>query len=141
HAHLRASADQVERVGRGGDPNRARHRKQRKRRYRAPCAVTVEPHADRDLRGEQREEEGASRPAELAGAEPEVAREFGCDHAVGHAIELAEAGDCDQQQQERQLRCHGEGWLAWAIGCCPSAWAGASPWATIRNPRPPTPPA
>jgi len=49
------------------------------------------------LHREQGEEEGAARPAELARAETEIAREFGRDHAVGDAVELAETGDRDQQ--------------------------------------------
>ena len=88
-----AAADQVGGVGGDGDPQRADHGKQRQRRHRAARAVAVEPHADRHLHREQREEEGAARPAELARAEAEIARQLGRDHAVGDAVELAEAGD------------------------------------------------
>ena len=42
----------------------------------------------------------------LARREMQIACELGRDHAVGDAIELAEAGHRDQQQQERQFRCH-----------------------------------
>ena len=72
-------------------------------RYGARRTVAVEPHADRHLHCEKREEEGAARPTELARAEAEVARQLGRDDAVGDAVELAEAGDRDQQQQKRQL--------------------------------------
>ncbi len=52
-------------------------------------------------------------------AEVEVTHEFGRDHAVRHAIELAEAGNGDQQGEEGQSRRHG-------AACCSRTAAGIS---------------
>ena len=88
-----AAGDQVGGIGRMGDPDRADHGEQGHCGNRAARAEAVEPHTDRQLHGEQREEEGAARPADLAGAETEIARQLGRDHGIGDAVELAEAGD------------------------------------------------
>ena len=103
HADHGAATDQVDGVGGGRDPQRAQHGQHRQRGHRAARAVAVEPHADRHLHCEKREEEGAARPTKLPRAEAEVARQLGRDDAVGDAVELTEAGDRDQQQQKRQL--------------------------------------
>jgi hypothetical protein len=109
HADDDPADDQVGGIGRVSDPDRADDGKQRHGRDGAPRAEAVEPQADRQLHREQREEEGAARPADLPGAEVEVSRQLGRDHGVGDAVELTEAGDGDQQRHHRQFRRHWPG--------------------------------
>ena len=71
----------------------------------------------------------------------EVARQLGRDHAVGDAVELAEAGHRDQQQEERQFGRHEAAQPTTGLRRCPSAWTEALPCSTIssrmdRNTRP-----